>query len=149
MGANGGRADATAAVTRGALRVLARAGLAALTEAPLPDGRRADLMALGPDGVVWIVEVKSGLADWRADEKWRDYQQWCDYFAIAVDERFPLDTLPREVGVIVADRFGGALVRTAEQSALAPARRKALTLRFARLAAARHMVAEDAALLTL
>jgi hypothetical protein len=47
--------------------------------------------------------------------------------------------LPDEPGLIVADGFGGAVVRDAPATPLAPARRKALTLAFARLGALRTM----------
>jgi hypothetical protein len=83
------------------------------------------------------VEVKSGVADFRADTKWPDYLDWCDRFYFAVDSAFPAELIPRNVGLIVADAFGGAVVRDAPPDPLAAARRKALTLRFARAAALR------------
>jgi hypothetical protein len=49
------------------------------------------------------------------------------------EERF----LPKTAGVIVADRYDAAVVRDAPERLLAPARRKAETLRFARRAARR------------
>lgn len=131
----GDRPAATTAITRGAVRLLIERDLAPLTEFTLPDGRRADLAAVSRDGRVWIVEVKSGLADWASDSKWPDYRAWCDRFCVAVDERFPRERLPEAVGVIVADAYGAALVREAEETPLAPARRRALLLRFARAAA--------------
>jgi len=94
-------------------------------------------MALGPKGQIFIVEVKSGLEDFRTDQKWHEYQPYCDAFAFAVAPEFPREVLPDEPGLIVADAFGGAVLREAAAAPLAGARRKALTLAFARLAALR------------
>jgi hypothetical protein len=109
-------------------------GYAALAEFDLPSGRRADLLGLGRDGELVVVEVKSCAADYRADSKWPEYRDWADRLYFAVDERFPCALLPEDVGLIVADAFGGAIVRPAPVHRLAPARRKALTLRAARTA---------------
>ena len=135
------RPETTAAVTRGAARLLTDLGYAPLAEVTLPNGRRADLMALGPKGQIFIVEVKSSVEDFRTDQKWQEYQPYCDAFAFAVAPEFPRDILPLEPGLIVADGFGGAVVAEAPEVPLAPARRKALTLSFARLAAWRATVA--------
>ena len=131
------RPEITASVTRGAARLLVDLGYAPLAEVTLPTGRRADLMALSPRGEIAIVEVKSGLEDYRVDRKWHEYLPYCDRFAFAVAPEFPQDILPLEPGLIVCDGFGGAVLREAPSSALAPARRKALTIAFARLAAMR------------
>lgn len=131
------RPETTATVTRGAFRLLEALGYAALPEVTLPNGRRADLMALGPRGEIFIVEVKSGPEDFRTDQKWHEYGPYCDAFAFAVAPEFPRDILPEEPGMIVADGFGGAILREAPVTPLAGARRKALTLAFARLAAMR------------
>lgn len=126
-------------LARGAARLLADLGILALPEAPLPCGRRADLMGVGRAGEIVIVEVKSGVADFRTDQKWPEYAHWCDRFYFAVSERFPHDLIPAETGLIVADGFGAAIVRESACNPLAGARRKSLTLRFARLAAERLM----------
>jgi hypothetical protein len=131
------RPETTGAVTRGAARLLAAMGYAPLLEVSLPNGRRADIMALGPRGQIVIVEVKSSLEDYRADRKWGDYLGFCDMFAFAVAPEFPRDALPVEPGLIVADAFDGAMVRDSPLSALSGPRRKAITLAFARLAAIR------------
>ena len=131
------RPETTLAVTRGAARLLVDLGYAPLAEVTLPNGRRADLMALGPKGDVLIVEVKSGLEDYRVDRKWGEYAPYCDAFYFAVAPHFPEGVLPDEPGLLVTDAFGGAVVREAPIAALAQARRKALTLAFARLAALR------------
>jgi hypothetical protein len=131
------RPETTSAVTRGAGRLMAALGYAPLLEVSLPNGRRADIMALGPRGQIAIVEVKSSLEDFRADRKWGDYLPFCDHFYFAVATEFPVAVLPDEPGLIVADSFDGAVMREPPESLLAPARRKALTLAFARLAAFR------------
>jgi hypothetical protein len=133
----GVRPETTVAVTRGASRLLIALGYAPLAEVTLPNGRRADLMALGRKGEIFIVEVKSGLEDFKTDTKWHEYRPYCDAFAFAVGPEFPRDILPEEPGLIVADGFGGAVLREAPVVALAGARRKALTLAFGRLAALR------------
>jgi len=133
------RAEITSVVTRGAVRLLAALGYAPVLEAPLPNGRRADLMALGPKGDILIVEVKSSLEDYRADRKWADYAPFCDAFYFAVSPEFPRDLLPDGPGLIVADGFGGAILKDAPLAILAAARRKALTLSLARLAALRAL----------
>jgi hypothetical protein len=131
------RPETTASVTRGAARLLTALGYAPLAEVTLPNGRRADLMALGPKGQIFIVEVKSCVDDFRVDQKWQEYQPYCDAFAFAVAPEFPREVLPDEPGLIVADGFGGAVLREAPVEPLAGARRKALTLAFGRLAALR------------
>ena len=131
------RPEITAQVTRGAARLLTALGYAPLAEVTLPNGRRADLMALGPKGQIFIVEVKSSVEDFRTDQKWWEYHPYCDAFAFAVGPEFPRDILPEEPGLIVADGFGGAVLREASAAPLAGARRKALTLAFGRLAALR------------
>lgn len=125
------------ALSRGVTRGLAQRGFRALAEVPLADGRRADLLALGHDGTLVIVEIKSSVADFRADRKWPDYLQWCDRLYFAVPEGFPLELIPGECGLIQADAFGAAILREAAERRLAAARRRALHLRFARLAASR------------
>lgn len=131
------RPETTGQVTRGAARLLAALGYAPLLEVGLPNGRRADIMALGPRGQIAIVEVKSSVEDFRVDGKWPEYGPYCDAFYFAVAPEFPRDILPEEPGLVVADGFGGAVLRDAPDLPLAPARRKALMLAFGRLAAAR------------
>lgn len=131
------RPEVTNAVTRGAARLFEALGYAPLLEVGLPNGRRADIMALGPRGQIAIAEVKSGLEDFRVDLKWPEYLPYCDAFYFAVAPEFPRDILPDGPGLIIADGFGGAVFQEAPPTLLAPARRKALTLAFARLAAFR------------
>ena len=130
-------AGITAGVTRGVRRWLEDLGYVSLTEFKLGNGRRADVAGLSLDGKLVMVEVKSTLQDFRADDKWLDYVPYCDGFSFAVPEHFPLGVLPKTCGIIVADRHGATVVRPAVQHSLHPARRKALTLRFAHAAGQR------------
>ena len=131
------RPETTLGVTRGAARLMVDMGYAPLCEVSLPNGRRADVMALGPRGDIVIVEVKSGIEDYRVDRKWHEYLPYCDRFAFAVAPEFPREILPDDPGLMVCDGFGGAVLREAPLTPLAPARRKALTLALARLGALR------------
>jgi hypothetical protein len=137
------RPDMTRAVRRGALRCLRALGFVTAHEMSFASGRRADIVALSPGNDIWIIEVKSGLADFRADAKWPDYHDYCDALAFAVAPDFPQELIREPVGLIVADQFGGELIRPPGRVALAPARRRAVTLAFARLAAQRLMQVED------
>lgn len=137
-------------VARGVGRLFAAHGLTAIAEVPLPNGRRADLMALDGKGQIVIVEIKVARGDLHGDGKWPDYCDYCDrfYWALAAGlDPAILDTpayRPETSGLIIADRYGAAIVREAQCAApLAPARRKAETLRLARLAMRRMMVAAD------
>ena len=106
-------------------------------------GLRVDVMALGPKGEIWIVECKSGRADFNADNKWEGYLEWCDRFFWAVDDAFPLDLLPDDSGLMIADSYDAEILRWGEETKLAPARRKAMTQKFARHAATRWHAARD------
>ena len=127
----------TQAVTRGAMRCLRALGHSVLAEVILASGRRADILSLAPGARLLIVEVKSGLEDWRADMKWSDYAEYCDALAFAVAADFPAEVLPADLGLIVADAYGGAVIREPVETPLPPARRRAMLLRFASLAADR------------
>ncbi|MDX6751381.1 MmcB family DNA repair protein [Geminicoccaceae bacterium 1502E] len=132
-----GRADVTNGVRRGTMRLLAGLGLSPLAEVPLPGGRRLDLLALARDGRLVAVEIKSCREDFLSDAKWQLYLDHADAFYFAVPADFPAGLLPAEEGLIVADRFHGEILRPARERPLAAARRRALLLRFGRLAAAR------------
>jgi hypothetical protein len=131
------RPEITVAVRREAARLCRQMGWAPLHEVALANGRRADILALRPDGDFMCVEVKSGIADFMADAKWQEYRDYCDALYFAVGEDFPLEYLPADVGVIVTAEREAALWRVAPEHRMAAARRKALTLRFAQLAACR------------
>src|SRR5437588_12845422 len=94
--ADGRQSPTVLAIARGATRLLHALGYSVVSELALASGRRADLVALGADGEIWIIEIKSSVADFRADRKWMDYRLHCDrlFFATTVNvqrEIFPLD----------------------------------------------------------
>jgi hypothetical protein len=122
---------------RGVGRALADADHAVVAELPLGNGRRADVAAIDRTGAITLVEVKSGRVDFRSDRKWHQYLAYCDRFYFAVGRDFPLDLLPPEEGLILADRFGAEIVREAPLRTLSAARRKAMLIRFGRAAAGR------------
>jgi hypothetical protein len=130
-------AVAAALLARGVCRALDQLGYASLVEFPLANGRRADVMALGKGGDLVIVEIKSSVADFRADQKWPTYRDFSDRLYFAVASGFPRGLIPEECGLMVADGFGAAVLRDGRTSPLSPGRRRALTLRVARIAAAR------------
>jgi hypothetical protein len=124
-------------LARGACRALALLGYVSLVEFPLANGRRADILALGNTGDFVIVEIKSSVADFRADRKWAGYRDYADRLYFAVPNDFPRALIPDECGLMVADAFGAALLRDGTTVKLAAGRRRALTMRFARIAATR------------
>jgi hypothetical protein len=130
-----GRDAVTREVCRGVGRLMRALGFASLNELSLPNGRRADVVGLSASGDIWIVEVKSSLEDFRVDTKWPEYRDFSDALFFAVAPGFPVDILPADTGLILADRYGGEIVRPAPEMRLAAARRKSMTLRFARAAA--------------
>ena len=129
--------SAAALLARGVCRALDQLGYASLLEFPLASGQRADILALGRTGDLVIVEIKSSLADFRADRKWSGYREFADRLYFAVPNDFPAILIPEECGLIVADPFGAAVLRHGALTPLVPARRRALTLRFALAAAGR------------
>ncbi|PQA88839.1 MmcB family DNA repair protein [Hyphococcus luteus] len=135
------RPDRTVALTRGVTRLFIDLGLSPLCEFRLANGRRADVAGLDRRGKLVIAEVKSCRADFEVDQKWPDYLAFCDQFYFAVDPDFPRALLPESEGLIVADDYGAAIARAAEDRPLNAARRKAVTLRFARQAAAKALSA--------
>jgi hypothetical protein len=140
--ADGRQSEQALAVRRGTVLMLAELGFAVLPEVTLKTGRRADLMAVSPKGDIWIIEIKSSLADLRADHKWQDYAAFCDQFYFATHSGVAQSHFPDDAGFILSDAYGAELVSPAPEHRLAAGVRKALTLRFARLAAARAMRAE-------
>ena len=140
-----------AEVARGVTRLLCRQDLFAIGEMPLPNGRRADLVAIDSKGGLAIVEIKVAKSDLVGDGKWTDYLEYCDRFywavpphlaAILEEERY----LPDQAGLIVADRYDAVIVRDAVHRPLAPARRRSELLRFARKAARRLAAQVDPSL---
>src|ERR1700678_2419152 len=127
-----GRQSPTAlAIARGTARYLHALGYSVVSELPLPSGRRADLVALGGDGEILIVEVKSSVADFRADQKWMDYRLHCDRLFFATVADVPAEIFPADAGLIVADAFGASIVCEAPEHRLVPPRRRTVMLRLA------------------
>lgn len=124
-------------IARGTMRCLNGHGLSAITEVSLANGRRADLMGLSTVGEIWIIEIKSSINDFRSDQKWPEYRDYCDRFFFAVKPDFPRDVLPESTGLILADRYHGEVVRPADAHRMVAARRKAVLSHFGRTAAQR------------
>jgi hypothetical protein len=141
--ADGRQSETALIIARGVRRLLRARGFSSLTELPLVDGRRADIVAVNGEGEVLIVEVKSSPADFRADRKWRDYAACCDRLYFAVSEHTPARIMPAEAGLILADFYGAEILREADLRRMAPASRRAVLLRFAQAAADRlHRLAD-------
>jgi hypothetical protein len=132
-------------VRKGVLRLLAARDLYALPEVTVRSGRRADVMAVSRMSEIWIIEIKSSIADFRADRKWPEYRGFCDRFFFATLSDVPEEIFPQDAGLIVADGYGGAVIRDAPAHPLASARRKELLTRLARLGAARLAALADPA----
>jgi hypothetical protein len=130
-------------IRRGVARLLRTHGMAPVTEVSLANGRRADIAAVAASGEIWIVEIKSSIEDFRSDQKWPEYRDYCDRLFFAVAPGFPREILPPDTGLVIADRYGGEIVRMAPEHKLAGARRKAVTLRLVHTAAFRLQAAID------
>jgi len=139
-----GRQSQTALkVARGTARLLHAHGYCVISELPLPSGRRADLVALGRDGEIWIVEIKSSIEDFRADQKWMDYRLHCDRLFFATTVEVPCDIFPKDTGLVVADAFGAHVVCDAPEHRLHASTRKSMIVSFARCAALRLQALAD------
>ncbi|HXD45635.1 MAG TPA: MmcB family DNA repair protein [Pseudolabrys sp.] len=134
---DGRQSETALAVARGTARLLHAHGFSVVSELPLPSGRRADLVAIDAAGTVWIVEVKSSIADVRADQKWPDYRAHCDRLFFATSLEVPCEIFPSDCGLIVADAFGAEFKCSAPEHKLPAATRKVMMLLFARAAALR------------
>lgn len=139
-----GRQSARAlAIRRGVCRRLRAEGMALIPEVTLRSGRRADLVALGHDGAISIIEIKSSVEDFRADGKWQDYCMHCDHFFFATGPHVPPDIFPSDAGLIVADSYGAEILRPASCAKLPAATRKEMLIRIARAGATRLHDLED------
>jgi hypothetical protein len=124
-------------IARGLCRHLLTHGFASVEELVPAPGLRVDVMAIGAKGEIWIIECKSGRADFTSDHKWQNYLEWADRFFWAVDSDFPTEILPDETGLIIADGYDAEILRMGPERRLAGGRRKVLTQKFARHAALR------------
>jgi hypothetical protein len=140
---DGRQSETALAVARGTARLLHAFGYCVVSELALPSGRRADLVALGGDGEIVIVEIKSSVADFRADQKWMDYRLHCDRLFFATTVEVPCEIFPKDTGLIVADAFGASIVCEAPEHRLVAATRKVMMLRFAHAAALRLQALAD------
>ena len=134
---DGRQSETAAAIQRGTGRLLRQMGFAVLPEFSLASGRRADLIAIDAKGIIWIVEIKSSLQDFLADQKWHEYGDFCDRYFFAIPEALDPDIIPAGAGLIIADNWGAEIIRMPDEFSLHASRRKALTLQFGRAAAHR------------
>ena len=134
---DGRQSETALAVQRGVGRLMRSYGFTILTEFTLASGRRADVIALGGDGMISIVEIKSSLEDFRVDQKWPEYRDFCDRFFFAIPQSLDPEIIPYNAGLIVADNWGAEILRESEAVLLHASRRKAVTLAFARVASQR------------
>ncbi len=137
MPVDGRQSETALAIGRGTARLLHALGRCVVSELGLPSGRRADLVALDAGGEIWIVEIKSSVADFRADQKWQDYRAHCDRLFFATCMAVPREIFPPDTGLIVADAFGAQMICEAPEHRLPAATRKSMMLSFARAAALR------------
>jgi hypothetical protein len=143
---DGRQSETALAIQRGVARLLRAHNFVLLTEFTLASGRRADVIALGDDGTIWIIEIKSSAADYHADDKWPEYRAFCDRFSFAIPADMDQALIPAEAELIVADAFGAEVLRETARHPLHAARRKTLTGQFARVAASRLQEAWEAGL---
>ncbi len=130
-------------LARGICRRLGNLGYGALTEFRVGRGRRVDVIGLNREGRFVIVEIKTSVADFRADSKWPDYLPWCDAYYFAVPAEFPRDILPEDEGLIVADAWDATILREAEERVMNATRRRTQILRFGLTASSRlHAVVD-------
>jgi len=140
---DGRQSETALAIARGTSRLLHAQGFCVVSELPLPSGRRADLVALDAGAEIWIVEIKSSVADFRADQKWQDYRLHCDRLFFATCMEVSCEIFPPDTGLIVADAFGAQVMCEAPEHRLPAATRKSMMLAFARAAALRlHSLAD-------
>ncbi|CAN5452494.1 MmcB family DNA repair protein [soil metagenome] len=125
------QSETALAIARGTARLLRTLGFSCISEVSLPSGRRADLVAVNDRGEVWIVEIKSSLADLRVDQKWPDYRAHCDRLFFAFTQDLPCEIFPGDTGLIVADAYGAHMHCDAPEHRLPAATRKLMLLRFA------------------
>ncbi|MGV0816991.1 MmcB family DNA repair protein [Martelella sp. AMO21009] len=140
--ADGRQSDRAIMVRRGVQHLLKHMRVSAIAEMTLRSGRRADLICLSEKGEIWIIEIKTSIEDFRVDRKWPEYRDFCDRLFFATHADVPLEIFPEDCGLLLADRYGAEMIRPAPEHKLAAARRKVLTLAFARNAADRLTFAE-------
>lgn len=140
---DGRQSETALLIQRGTRRLLRGLGFSSVAELTLASNRRADLVALGPDGTIWIIEIKSSIEDFRVDQKWPEYRLHCDRLYFAIPEHVPVEIMPEDAGLILADGYGAEILRAAPEHKLAAATRKSMLLNIARSSADRlHRLAD-------
>jgi hypothetical protein len=134
---DGRQSETALAVQRGVCRLMRQHGFAVLTEFTLVTGRRADVFGVNDSGLIWIVEIKSSLEDFRADQKWPEYRDFCDRFSFAIPLTMDANIIPEVAGLVLADQYGAEIIRATADHPLHASRRRAVTLQFGRVAAQR------------
>ena len=134
---DGRQSETALAIQRGVGRLLRSLNFAYVFEFTLATGRRADVIGIGPSGAIWIVEIKSSAEDFRVDNKWPEYRDFCDQLYFAIPQTLDPEIMPNDAGLIVADQWGAEIMREAPDTGLHASRRKALTLSLARVTAQR------------
>lgn len=134
---DGRQSETALAVQRGVCRLMRQHGFAVVTEFTLATGRRADVFGVNDSGLIWIIEIKSSPEDFRADQKWREYRDYCDRFSFAIPLTMDAGIIPDEAGLLLADQYGAEVIRETADHPLHASRRRAVTLQFGRVAAQR------------
>lgn len=135
---DGRQSETALRVQRGTMRLMReRFDFCCFAEVSLANGRRADVLGVGPKGEIWIIEIKSSLQDYQVDKKWPEYHEFCDRFFFAKPPELDGNIFPDDQGLIVADGHGAEIIRNADEDKLSAARRKAMMLRVARMGADR------------
>jgi hypothetical protein len=134
---DGRQSDTAATIQRGVGRLLRAHNFSLLTEFTLASGRRADVIGLAPDGTLWIIEIKSSPEDFKSDNKWPEYRDYCDRFSFAIPQTMDPEMMPREAGLIVGDQWGAEILREASTHPLHASRRRAVLIAFGQAGAQR------------
>lgn len=134
---DGRQSETALKIQRGAMRHLSLLGYVSVSELTLPNGRRADLVAMSDSGHILILEIKSSRQDFLVDQKWQDYLDFCDSFAFALHMDGPVDLIPEDQGLLICDAYGGEFIRQPLDMKMSAARRKAIYQRIIQHAARR------------
>ena len=130
-------------IARGVMRHFAQIGMHSLSEFSPARGLRVDIITLGMANEIWIVECKSCQSDFKSDKKWQNYLDWCDRYFWAVDANFPIDILPPDTGVIIADAYDASILRDSPLNKLSVARQKKIIKSIAKSACNRLLTYTD------
>ena len=130
-------------IARGVMRHFSQIGLSSLSEFSPTRGLRVDIITVGISDEIWIVECKSGQSDFKSDKKWQNYLDWCDRYFWAVDANFPINILPSDTGIIIADAYDASILRDSPLNKLSAARRKKIMNSVARSACNRLLLHTD------